>query len=130
MTQREVEVILTRQLASYLAVPIFVVDPDGNLIYYNEPAERVLGRRFEETDAMPVEEWTTIFTPTDQAGALIPGADVPLMIALTEHRPRHGSFWIGGMDSVPRHIEVSAFPLIGQADRYLGAMAIFWEAAP
>ena len=46
MAQKDVEVILMRQLASYLAVPIFLVDPAGNLIFYNEPAERLLGRRF------------------------------------------------------------------------------------
>jgi hypothetical protein len=26
-----------------------------------------------------------------------------------------------------REIEVTAFPLVGQADRFLGAIAIFWE---
>ena len=31
----EVEIILMRQTASYLAIPIFVVDPNGDLVYYN-----------------------------------------------------------------------------------------------
>ena len=35
MLQKAIEVILMRQLASYLAMPIFVVDPDGNLLFYN-----------------------------------------------------------------------------------------------
>jgi hypothetical protein len=35
--------------------------------------------------------------------------------------------WIQGLDQVRRHIEVTAFPLIGQAGRHLGAVAIFWE---
>ena len=35
----DVEIILMRQFASYLALPIFVVDPKGDLIYFNEPAE-------------------------------------------------------------------------------------------
>jgi hypothetical protein len=26
-----------------------------------------------------------------------------------------------------REIEITAFPLIGQADRFLGGIAIFWE---
>jgi hypothetical protein len=30
MAQKAVELILMRQLASYLAVPIFLVDPEGN----------------------------------------------------------------------------------------------------
>jgi hypothetical protein len=28
---------------------------------------------------------------------------------------------------VRRHIEITAFPLIGQAGHHLGAVAIFWE---
>jgi hypothetical protein len=44
---------LARQLAGYLSVPVFLVDPLGNLLFYNEPAEVILGRRFEETGAQP-----------------------------------------------------------------------------
>ena len=29
MSQQEIEVILSRQLAEYLALPIFIVDPSG-----------------------------------------------------------------------------------------------------
>ena len=32
-------------------MPIFLVDTEGNLLYYNEPAEAILGRRFSETGA-------------------------------------------------------------------------------
>jgi len=38
MSHKPVELILMRQLASYLAMPIFVVDPVGNVLFYNEPA--------------------------------------------------------------------------------------------
>ena len=37
--------------------------------------------------------------------------------------------WIRGLDQVPRHIEVTALPLIGQSQRLLGAAAIFWMSA-
>ena len=56
-----IQIILTRQLAGYLSVPTFLVDPNGTLLFYNEPAEVLLGRRFDETGAMPAEEWSTIF---------------------------------------------------------------------
>lgn len=127
MSQKEIEVILTRQLASYLVMPVFIIDPQGNLIYYNEPAETILGRRFEETGEMSVGEWASIFTPTHEDGTPIEPEGLPLVIALAEHRPAHRSLWIQGLDGITRHIEVSAFPLIGQAHRNLGAMAIFWE---
>jgi hypothetical protein len=48
-----IQLILTRQLAGYLSVPVFLVGPNGDLLFYNEPAEILLGKRFEETGPMP-----------------------------------------------------------------------------
>ena len=129
MPQHEVEVILARQLASYLAIPIFLVDSQGNLLFFNEPAELILGRRFEETGKMPLEEWSTIFTPTDEDGAPIPPEEVPLVVALSQRRPVHRALYIEGLDGVRRAIEVTGIPLFGQADRNLGALALFWEVS-
>ena len=56
-----IQIILTRQLAGYLSVPLFLVDPKGDLLFYNEPAEAILGRRFDETGAMPAAVWSSIF---------------------------------------------------------------------
>ena len=41
MAQREIEGILARQLSNYLALPVFMADPEGNLVFYSEPAERI-----------------------------------------------------------------------------------------
>ena len=76
-----IQIILTRQLAGYLSIPVFLVDQKGNLLFYNEPAEAILGRRFEETGAMPAEDWSTVFTPEDGQGCPIPPDDLPLMIS-------------------------------------------------
>lgn len=127
MSQQEIEVILARHLAEYLAMSIFIVNQNGDLIFYNEPAEAILGTRYNETGAMPASEWATIFHPVDQEGNSIPPDELPLIIALTKHCPAHKSFWIHGLDGALREIEVTAFPLIGQADRFLGGIAIFWE---
>ena len=129
MPQQEIETILARQLASYLAMPIFIVDPNGNLAYYNEPAEGILGLRFEETGEMPANEWATIFQPQDDAGNTIAPEGLPLWTALVERRAGQRDFWITGFDGKRRHISVTALPLIGQANRFVGAMAIFWELA-
>jgi len=127
MSSKEIEMILMRQLASYLTMPIFIADPAGTLVFYNEPAEHILGRRFDETGEMPSAEWTTAWRPTDEAGVLLRPEHLPLSIALAQGRPAHSQFWIHGTDNVRRHIEVFAFPLIGQAGRHLGAVAISWE---
>ena len=127
MAQKEIEVILTRQLASYLVMPIIIVDPAGTLLFFNEPAELILGRRFEETGELPLAEWVNTVTLTDKHGAPLAPEARPLLIALHERRPIHTEMWVVGMDQVRRHVEVTAFPLIGQAGRHLGALGIFWE---
>ena len=53
MAQKPIELILMRQLASSLVMPIFLVDTSGTLVYYNEPAEQILGVRFDEIGEMP-----------------------------------------------------------------------------
>jgi hypothetical protein len=49
------------------------------------------------------------------------------MIALTERRPAKKCFYIRGVDGIKREIDVTAFPITGQADRFLGGVALFWE---
>lgn len=126
MPQQAVEVILMRQLASYLAMPIFVVDPDGNLLFYNEPAEPLLGRQFSETGEMPTAEWSTAFNPLDEDGQRLPPDSLPLVIALRRREPAHRTLAITGLDGIRRRLEVTAFPLVGQGGRLLGAAAMFW----
>jgi PAS domain-containing protein len=123
----EIELILLKQVASYLATPIFMVDPDGTLVYYNEPAEGLLGCRYDETGEMPLEEWGTVFIPTDRDGVALAPERLPLAIAVQERRPAHGEISITGLDGVRRDLSVTGFPVVGQNDRYLGAVAIFWE---
>jgi PAS domain-containing protein len=127
MSQKAVELILMRQLASSLAMPIFLVDPAGDLLFYNEPAEQLLGSRYDETGEMSVGQWSSLFTPIGEDGAPLPGEALPLNIALHKHRAAHLAFWIRGLDGVSRKIGATAFPLEGQGGRQLGAVGIFWE---
>lgn len=127
MAQHEVELIVLRLAASYLAMPVFVVDPEGTLLYYNEPAEMILGRRFDETGEMPAAVWGTIFTPTDEDGTPLPVEDLPLSVTIAERRPAHGPMHIVGLDGIKRSILVTALPLDDQSGRHLGSVAIFWE---
>jgi PAS domain-containing protein len=130
VAQQPVELILIRQWASYLAMPIFLADADGNLVYYNEPAEALLGRRFDEAGEMPAGELATIFQTAAEDGSPLPSEAIPLGIALLQRRPSHRRLRFKGLDGVWRLIETTAFPIEGQGGRHLGAVAIFWEAAP
>lgn len=127
MPQKELELILFRQCASHLSIPIFIADAHGNLLFYNEPAELLLGRRFSEAGEMPLKQMSAIFQTTTEEGVpLLPEA-LPLGISLKERRPAHGRIRFRALDGVWKTIEVTAFPVEGQQGRHLGAVAIFWE---
>ncbi len=125
--QHHLVLILARDFASRLATAVFLVDASGSVIYFNEAAERVLGRRFIEGSGMAADEWSTAFAPTDDVGNPIPLARMPLGVAIRERRPDHGAMCIRGLDGAERRIEVTAFPLFAHEDECLGAIAVFWE---
>jgi PAS domain-containing protein len=129
MAQKPIELILTRHLAGTLAMPVFLVDADGTLVFYNEPAEHVLGVRFEETGEMPASQWATAWSPTDRDGTPVAPEQIPLMTAVVEQRPAHGSFFIRGLDGRQRHIETTAIPLVRAGNEVVGAVAFFWECS-
>ena len=128
MAAYDIELILTRQLAECLSIPIFIVDVKGNLLFYNEPAEEILGERYEETGEMPVEEWSTAFQPYDDQGKLLTTEDLPLVKTLRNKETSQGTFWIVNKAGKKHRISVTSYPIIGRSDRYLGAVSIFWLA--
>ena len=107
---------------------MFVIDDVGTLVYYNEAAESLLGRLFVDTDHMSSEDWLAEFVPHEMDGTPLVGSTNPLLAALLHRREQHRSLAIQSADGQERRIEVTAIPLVGQAERLLGAVAIFWPA--
>lgn len=130
MPAYEIEIILNRQLADCLSIPVFITDTEGNLIFYNEPAEGVLGKRFEETGEMPVQEWSTIFKPIDEDGSHLAPAELPLVRTLGDEYPHHKKFYIESLKGEKQHISVTSYPIISRSGKFLGAVAIFWKLKP
>jgi PAS domain-containing protein len=122
-----IEIILNRQLADCLAIPVFITDTIGNLLFYNESAEDILGKRYEDTGEMPVEEWSTIFKSRDENGRLLDAEELPLVIALLHQRPAFKTFWIENLQGKTEKIAVTAYPIIGRTNQFVGAVAIFWR---
>jgi len=127
MASHEIEIILNRQLADCLSIPVFITDTIGNLIFYNEPAEELLGKRFEDTGEMPVEEWSTIFKPFDNKGDPMPPEKLPLVKTLSKQYPYHKSFHIESLKGKKQAISVTSYPIISRSGNFLGAVAIFWK---
>lgn len=127
MAAYEIEIILNRQLADCLSIPVFITDTSGNLIFYNDPAEKILGTRFDETGEMPVASWATIFKPLDEFHQRLPPGELPLVKTLNDQHPHHKTFWIESMQGKAEKISVTSYPIIGRSGKFLGAVAIFWE---
>lgn len=127
MPQREIGLILMRQLASGLAVPLLLADDEGDLLYFNEPAEMLLGQRFDEVGDMPLERRRQLLAFRDEQGNPLPPSQPPLVVALNERRPVHRRVTMRGFDGVDRAIEVTAFPLLGAGGHLIGGVAMFWE---
>ena len=124
--QKDLLLILAREFASKLATPMVVLDADGSLAYFNEPAEEVLGRRFAEAQEVAPEDWTAHFQMEDLEGAPLPLQEMPAGVALLERRPAHRVFRITGLDGVRRVVSVTAFPLFSSREALVGVVAIFW----
>lgn len=122
-----IEIILTRQLAEYLSVPLLLVDSSGDLLFYNEPAESILGRRFEDTGPMSAEEWSTMVTAIDDQGQPVAPDDLPPMTTLATHLPAHRRLRLVDGEHGSRAIEVTSIPIAGLHGDFLGAAAMFWE---
>ena len=94
--QKSLVLILAREFASNLAMPIYIADADETLVYFNEPAERIAGRSFAETGEMPVRHWTRLLVPRGADGAELSREEMPGGIAFIERRPAHASMRITG----------------------------------
>ena len=128
MSQKPVELILARNLMASLSTPAFLVDEGGLLVFYNEAAGRLLGKRFEEMGTVGPEEWGPVFGPFGDDGQTIPYDKLPLVTAVREGRPAHASFCVCSADGVRHQVEASALPILTPHGTR-GALAVFWPVS-
>lgn len=127
MPQNNIELILFRQFAYYLAFPIFIMDVDGDIIFYNEPVEKLFGLKLSETGEISASEWETIFVPQDKNGVPIKKEDLPLFISHNEQRLAYNQFYIKNILNEIKHIELFTLPVINQSNIYIGLVVFFQE---
>jgi PAS domain-containing protein len=125
--QKNLVLILAREFASKLATPMFVADAGGDLVFYNEPAEVILGRTFGEAGEMRADAWASLFTVEHLDGTPMPLEEMPAGVAMLERRPAHGTFRLTGLDGRRRTISVTALPLFAHVEELVGIVALFWE---
>jgi PAS domain S-box-containing protein len=126
-SHKTLPLILAREFASNIATPVTVMDENGRLIFFNEPAEQILGQKHAEVGELAPHEWTRLFRVERLEGGEIPLDDMPVGIAHRQRCPAHDTLAFTTQDGARHEIEVTAFPLLGREDDYFGVVAIFWE---
>ena len=127
MPRNPIEIIVLKQFAGCLAIPIFVIGPSGDLLYFNESAEPILGLRFDEAGELDLEEWSRLIPTFDEFGVPFKPEERPLVLALNERRPIHRRLILQRFDGRSVRVEGTSIPLVATGDRMLGALAVFWE---
>jgi len=123
--EQPLELILARNLVSIILLAAFLVDVDGEIVYYNDAAAEIIGTRFEDTGGLPREQWNAEFGPIDEHDRPLPSDELPLTIALREGHPAFARYRIRADQGIV-DIEAGALPLIGAAG-YHGAIVVFWR---
>ena len=126
--QKSLVLILARELASNIATPMFVLDREGTLVYYNEPAEAVAGQPYSSVGEISATEWGESYSPRAPDGSPVDLLSLPPGVALLKRRAAHGKLRITLHDGSEREIEITAFPLFARHDEFVGAVAIFWDS--
>jgi PAS domain-containing protein len=123
--QKPIELILARSLLDSLSTPGYLIALDGTIVYYNEAVARLAGISFEETGAMPADEWGPRFGPFDEEGRRIPFDEHPLVAEVREGRAGHHVERFKTADGSDWRVNVSAIPLLGTSG-FEGALVFFW----
>ena len=129
MGGRAIELILAKQLASSLAVPIILYDRDGTVAFFNEPAEIFIGARLEQAEAFSTQDVRDTLQITTLEGFEPKPDERMVEFAMREGRASHASYRVRALDGVARDVDATAVPLIGQSGDNVGTLVFFWERA-
>jgi PAS domain-containing protein len=118
--------ILAREFASKLAVPMLIVDDTDRVVFFNEAAEELLGTTFAEAAQLDYDGWLELMGAEDLDGKPLGIREWPAALAIQAGRAVHTSMILTGHRRRRRTIDSTAFPLLGSAGP-MGAVALFWE---
>jgi PAS domain-containing protein len=124
---KELMLILARELATNAATPMFIADAEGTLVYYNEPAERILGRPFAEAGEIAASEWGSLFRVESIDGRPLSLEEIPSGVAFLERRAASGPVRITAFDGRKHELATTAFPLFKRGREFVGLVVLFWE---
>jgi PAS domain S-box-containing protein len=126
--EQSLPLILAREFASNIATPLAVIDATGRLVYFNEPAERIVGSTQAELGELTEDEWRARFSAQHLDGTPAAIDEMATVIARRELRPAHERLVITTLDGRRRTLAVTAIPLLeGEREELVGCVVLFWE---
>jgi PAS domain-containing protein len=123
---RSLPLILARELATNLSTPMFLLDALGTLVFYNEAAERLIGRTFAEMGEIPGLEFGDLLDLREVDDAPMRRRDSPAGVAFFQRRPAHKLVRCSCFDGVTRG-PGDRVSLVGAADELHGVVTVFWQ---
>ncbi len=127
--QKSLPLILARELAANLATPMFLIDAEGMLVFYNDAAALLIGKPFAELGEIPASEFAASLDLATPSGEPIRRRDSPAGIAMFEQRPAHMTLMATSYNGKRRLYDATAYPLFAAAGEMHGVVAVFWESS-
>ena len=124
--QRNVALILARELAVNVSTPMWIWDETGELVYYNEHVQELLGSAHSDIGLVRLDELPQL-DPRDLTGEPIDVNELPAAIATRSKRPAHRDVLITALDGSRKAVSATAFPLFARGGEFVGAVSVFWE---
>jgi PAS domain S-box-containing protein len=123
---KSLPLILARELASNLSTPMFVLDGEGTLVFFNDAAELILGKAHSEVGEISGLQLGEMLELRDEHDAPMRRRDSPAGVAFYQRRPEHRTVRVKMFDGTHRLVEATAYPLFGAGDMLHGVVTVFW----
>lgn len=127
MSQKSIELIFFRQLVSYLAIPVFIIDISGNLIFCNDACERILNFNLSKKGEIKSAEWCTRFLMHGSDGESPHDNKLSHLISEFKYQLVHQYFYLKNFEDKIKQVEVFVIPITNQMNVYLGSVVFFQE---
>jgi PAS domain-containing protein len=118
-------IVQARNLITNLALPAALTDAEGQLLFFNDAAGELLGRRFEEVGRLSREDWAREIGPFDDQGRAVATDELPIANVVNTGRPAQGRYHLRLDRQELREVEVSALPL-AEPGFLEGVLLVFW----
>lgn len=121
MARRSLELILARSLSENLAVPCFVINDAGAIVWFNESAERLIGRAAPETPELSASDLVALLDARTDDGKPAEPKMLPFLRALNDRVPATESLRVSGADGT-EWVDAAALPLLAPEGELLGVL--------